>query len=99
MASLTEQFTASIQMPSGDPLVEIRQKELELKDKELDIEQEQFEDKQDQSRENKMIEAGLQQQRIDVQKAIADDKLQLAIERMKQQANLKLTELQAKARQ
>ena len=99
MASLTEQFLSSIQMPSGDPLVEIRQKELELRDKELDMEQDQFEEKQEQARENKMIEAGLQQQRIDVQKAIADDKLQLAIDRMRQQADLKLTELEVKTRQ
>jgi len=99
MASLTEQFLSSIQMPSGDPLVEIRQKELELKDKELDMEQDQFDEKQVQARENKMIEAGLQQQRIDVQKAIADDKLQLAIDRMRQQADLKLTEIEVKTRQ
>ena len=99
MASLTEQFLSSIQMPSGDPLVEIRQKELELRDKELDMEQDQFDEKQEQARENKMIEAGLQQQRIDVQKAIADDKLQLAIDRMRQQADLKLTELEVKTRQ
>ena len=99
MASLTEQFLSSIQMPSGDPLVEIRQKELELRDKELDMEQDQFEEKQEQARENKIIEAGLQQQRIDVQKAIADDKLQLAIDRMRQQADLKLTELEVKTRQ
>ena len=99
MASLTKQFLSSIQMPSGDPLVEIRQKELELRDKELDMEQDQFEEKQEQARENKMIEAGLQQQRIDVQKAIADDKLQLAIDRMRQQADLKLTELEVKTRQ
>ena len=99
MASLTEQFLSSIQMPSGDPLVEIRQKELELRDKELDMEQDQFDEKQEQAKENKMIEAGLQQQRIDVQKAIADDKLQLAINRMRQQADLKLTELEVKTRQ
>ena len=62
-------------------------------------EQDQFDEKQVQARENKMIEAGLQQQRIDVQKAIADDKLQLAIDRMRQQADLKLTELEVKTRQ
>ena len=45
-----------------------------------------------------MVESQLQQQRIDVQKAIADDKLQLAIDRMKQQAELKITELQSKMR-
>lgn len=98
MAELTQQFLQSIQQPSGDPLVDIRKQELDLKDKELDMEQQQFETKLEQNQENKMIESQLQQQRIDVQKAIADDKLQLAIERMKQQAELKITELQAKMR-
>ena len=98
MAQLTQQFLESIQQPSGDPLVDIRKQELDLKDKELDMEQQQFETKLEQNQENKMIESELQQQRIDVQKAIADDKLQLAIERMKQQAELKITELQAKMR-
>ena len=98
MAELTQQFLQSIQQPSGDPLVDIRKQELDLKDKELDMEQRQFETKLEQNQENKMIESQLQQQRIDVQKAIADDKLQLAIERMKQQAELKITELQAKMR-
>ena len=62
------------------------------------MEQQQFETKLEQNQENKMVESQLQQQRIDVQKAIADDKLQLAIDRMKQQAELKITELQAKMR-
>lgn len=98
MAQLTQQFLESIQQPSGDPLVEIRKQELDLKDKELDMEQQQFETKIEQNQENKMVESQLQQQRIDVQKAIADDKLQLAIDRMKQQAELKITELQSKMR-
>ena len=62
------------------------------------MEQQQFETKLEQNQENKMVESQLQQQRIDVQKAIADDKLKLAIDRMKQQAELKITELQSKMR-
>ena len=46
---LTAEFLQSIGMGGGeDPLVAIREKELELRDKELDIDQQQFEQKQDQ---------------------------------------------------
>ena len=45
-----------------------------------------------------MVDTQMQQQRLDIQKAIADDKLQLAVERMQQQAELKLMELQSKMR-
>jgi len=99
MAELTNQFLSSIQMgDSGDPLVAIRQQELELRDKELDMEQEQFAVKQEQKTQDKMIDAQIQQQRLDVQKAIADDKLQLGLDRLQQQANLKLLELEQKFR-
>jgi len=40
----------------------------------------------------------LQQQRINVQKQIADDKLGVAVDRLKQNADLKLLELQNKLR-
>jgi hypothetical protein len=99
MAELTNQFLSSIQTgDSGDPLVAIRQQELELRDKELDMEQEQFAVKQEQKTQDKMVDAQIQQQRLDVQKAIADDKLQLGLDRLQQQANLKLLELEQKFR-
>ena len=99
MAELTNQFLSSIQQgDSGDPLVAIRQQELELRDKELDLEQDQFDKKQEQQVQEKMIDMQLQQQRIDVQKAIADDKLQLGLDRLQQQAELKLLELEQKMR-
>ena len=44
------------------------------------------------------MDADLQKQRIDVQKTIADDKLELAIDRLKQNADLKLLELETKLR-
>ena len=99
MAELTNQFLSSIQQgDSGDPLVAIRQQELDLRDKELDLEQDQFDKKQEQQVQEKMIDMQLQQQRIDVQKAIADDKLQLGLDRLQQQAELKLLELEQKMR-
>ncbi len=44
------------------------------------------------------MEADLAQKRIDVQKDIADDKLQVAMDRLAQNANLKLLELEQKMR-
>jgi len=95
LAELTNQFLSSIgQEDQGDPLVAIRQQELELKDKELNMEQEQFVGKQQQKQQDQAIDAQMTQERIDVQKAIADDKLQLGLDRLEQQAELKLLELE-----
>ena len=99
MAQLTSEFLQSIgQGQDSDPLVEIRKTELDLKDKELDIESQQFVQKQNQRAQEKMQENMLQEQRINVQKDIADDKLNVAIDRLKQNADLKLMELDTKTR-
>ena len=76
MAQLASEFLQSIGMSGGeDPLVDIRKKELDLRDKELDLENEQFAQKQDKRAQEKMLDAQLQQERMGVQKQIADDKL------------------------
>ena len=99
MAQLTSEFLQSIgQGQDSDPLVEIRKTELDLKDKELDIESQQFVQNQNQRAQEKMQENMLQEQRINVQKDIADDKLNVAIDRLKQNADLKLMELDTKTR-
>ena len=74
MAQLANEFLQSIGMSGGgDPLVDIRQKELELRDKELNIEAEQFDSKQNQRAQEKAMDAELQLERMNVQKQIADD--------------------------
>ena len=99
MAKLANEFLQSIGMGSGeDPLVDIRNRELDLKDKELNMESEQFVAKQGQRQQEKMMEGQLQQERINVQKEIADDKLGVALDRLKQNADLKLFELENKIR-
>ena len=99
MAQLANEFLQSIGMSSGeDPLVDIRKRELDLKDKELNMESQQFVAKQGQRQQEKMIESELQQQRLNVQKEIADDKLGVALDRLKQNADLKLFELENKIR-
>jgi len=99
MAQLASEFLQSIGMGTGeDPLVDIRKRELDLKDKELNMESEQFAAKQGQRQQEKMIQSDLQQQRLNVQKEIADDKLGVALDRLKQNADLKLFELENKIR-
>tara|TARA_R100001230_G_C5568405_1_gene90867 strand:- start:186 stop:665 length:480 start_codon:yes stop_codon:yes gene_type:complete len=99
MAELTNEFLQSIGMSdSNDPLVDIRKRELDLRDKELDMESEQFIAKQNQRQQEKAVESELQMQRLGLQKQIADDKLSVAIDRLKQNADLKLLELENKIR-
>ena len=98
LAQLTNDFLATIQTTNNDPLVAIRQQELALKDKEIDLDQEKFVNKQQQQQQETMIDTQLAQERLDVQKSIADDKLQLGLDRLKQQAELKLLELEQKFR-
>tara|TARA_R110001599_G_scaffold81791_2_gene220644 strand:+ start:1046 stop:3529 length:2484 start_codon:yes stop_codon:yes gene_type:complete len=99
LAQLTQEFLQSIgQGEPDDPLVAIRQQELSLKDKQIDQEQVQFEAKSGQRDQEKLLENEIQRQRINIQKEVADDKLDLSIQRLKQQADLKLLELEQKTR-
>jgi len=97
MAQLTSEFLQSIgQGQSEDPLVEIRKSELGLKDKELNLDAEQFVAKQNQRADEKIKDTQIQEDRLNVQKSIADDKLNVAIDRLKQNADLKILELNRK---
>ena len=62
------------------------------------MDSEQFMQKQNQRAQEKAEENNLQEQRIDVQKNIADDKLNVAIDRLRQNADLKLLEIETKTR-
>jgi tmRNA-binding protein len=97
LAQLTQELLISIgQGNEEDPLVQIRQQELDLRGAELAAEQDQFAAKQESRRREKLLEAEIAKQRINTSKEVADDKLDLALQRLQQQANLKLTELQTK---
>jgi hypothetical protein len=52
--------------------------------------------KQAQRGQEKILESEIAKQRIGVQKSVADGKLDIATQRLEQQAELKLLELQAK---
>ena len=97
LAQLTQELLMSIGQGSDeDPLVAIRQRELELRDKEIDMDQAQFEAKERARENEKLLETEIAKQRINTQRDINDEKMDLAIQRLQQQAELKLLELNAK---
>lgn len=97
LAQLTQDLLMSIGQGSDeDPLVEIRKRELELRDKEMDMDQAQFEAKEQARSDEKLLETEIAKQRIQTQRDINDEKMDLAIQRLQQQAELKLLELNAK---
>ena len=97
MAQLTQELLASMDTGSEtDPLVAIRQQELQLRNKEIDQDSEQFEMKQQAKQYENLQDVAIAQERINTQKQVADDKLGIAEQRLDQQANLKLAEMRAK---
>tara|TARA_Y100000114_G_scaffold146583_1_gene157439 strand:- start:1499 stop:3421 length:1923 start_codon:yes stop_codon:yes gene_type:complete len=97
LAQLTQEFLLSIgQASEEDPLVAIRQQELALRQAEMQQDQEQFELRETARANEKLLEAELAKQRIDATQANNSEKMDLAIQRLAQQADLKLAELAAK---
>ena len=97
LAQLSSQFLSSIQPPAQqDPLVAIRQQELGLRDKEIEMKNQQFSSKEQQDAMEKSAELQLQKQKADQQAMNASDKNDIAKDRLKQQAELKLIDLQAR---
>ena len=97
LAQLSSEFLASIQPPpQQDPLVAIRQQELGLRDKEIDLKNQQFASKEQQDAMETSAELQLQQQKADQQAMNASEKNDIAKERLRQQAELKLIDLQAR---
>ena len=62
----------------------------------MEMDQAQFEAKEQARRDEKLLETEISRQRIATQKDINDEKMDLAIQRLQQQAELKLLELNAK---
>jgi hypothetical protein len=97
LAQLTQELLESIgQGDETDPLVQIREQELAIKEKEIEVDNQQFESKQQQRLQEKLLENEIAKQRLNVQKDVADDKLDVAIRRLDQQAELKLLDMQNK---
>ena len=97
LAQLSNEFLASVQPPSQeDPLVAIRQQELGLRDKEMELKNQQFTSKEQQDSMEKSAELGIQQQKADQLAMNNADKIDISKQRLEQQAELKLIDLQAR---
>ena len=97
LAQLTQELLMSIgQGDAEDPLVAIRQQELDIRAAELQQDQSQFEQKEEARANEKLLEAEIAKQRIDATGNNNDEKMDLAMERLRNQTDLKLLELQAK---
>lgn len=99
LAQLANQFLESIgQSDQEDPLVDIRRQELALRGQAMTQEDNQFAQKQAERAQEKSTDDEIAKDRINVQKEIADDKLDLGFDRLEQQAELKLMEMNQKMR-
>jgi hypothetical protein len=97
LAQLSNEFLSSVQPPSQeDPLVAIRQQELGLRDKEMELKNQQFTSKEQQDSMEKSAELGIQQQKADQLAMNNADKIDISKQRLEQQAELKLIDLQAR---
>ena len=97
LAELSESLVLSLgQGDQSDPLVEIRQKELQLREQEIEKDSEQFEQTQNQRDREQAESNDIARSRISIQKTVADDKLGMAMDRLQQQADLKVLELNSK---
>ena len=93
LAELSQSLISSLgQGDAPDPLVQIRNRELDIREKEMDKDNEQFYEKQAQRDREKDTEEKLNRDRLSTQKVVADDKLKVAMDRLEQQARLKMIE-------
>tara|TARA_R100000951_G_scaffold107084_1_gene102148 strand:+ start:1368 stop:3851 length:2484 start_codon:yes stop_codon:yes gene_type:complete len=89
IAEMTEQLAQAVAPPEqSDPLVEIRNQELQIKAADLQRKQGEFEAKQALSQEKERNDVLVAQQRIDVSEAALQDKTRIAEERIQTQRDI-----------
>ena len=90
IANLTEEFTQTVEpMPQGeDPLVAIRQQELQLKAADMQRKSSEFEAKQELEREREMMDARLAEERLNLQQDALADKTRVAEDRIQTQRDI-----------
>ena len=89
IADMTEQLAQAVAPPQqSDPLVDIRNQELELKAADMQRKQSEFEAKQELEREKERNDVLTAQQRIDVSEAALADKTRIAEERLETQRDI-----------
>ena len=98
IADLTEEFTQTVE-PVGegtDPLVAIRQQELQLKAADMERKSTEFEAKQELEREKEMTDASLAQERLNLQQEALADKTRVAEDRIQTQRDIAAINAQMK---
>ncbi len=98
IAELTEEFTQTVE-PVGegaDPLVEIRQQELQLKAADMERKSTEFDAKQELEREKEMADASLAQERLNLQQDALADKTRVAEDRIQTQRDIAAINAQMK---
>tara|TARA_R100001443_G_scaffold82102_1_gene89112 strand:+ start:543 stop:3032 length:2490 start_codon:yes stop_codon:yes gene_type:complete len=89
IAEMTEQLAQAVAPPpQSDPLVDIRNQELQLKAADLQRKQGEFDSKQDLNREKERNDVLIAQQRIDAQEKAIDERARVAEERIKTQRDI-----------
>ena len=89
IADLTEELAQAVSAPeTSDPLVDIRNQELQLKAADMQRKQSEFESKQEFQREQERNDVLTAQQRIDVSEAALADKTRIAEDRIQTQRDI-----------
>ena len=97
-ADMTEQLVQAMtpQEEGTDPLVAIRQQELQLKAADMQRKQGEFEARQEMEREKERNDVLVAQQRIDAQEKAIDERSRIAEERIQTQRDIAAVNAQAK---
>ena len=95
-AELVTQYSEQTSDPNEDPLVALRRQEIALKGQELAIEQQQFQVEQQRKRDDSLRQDAIDRERISLQEEIAEMKDETTRERLEQQRELKLMDLNRK---
>ena len=89
IADMVESMAQAVEPPQqSDPLVDIRNQELQLKAADLERKASEFETKQQMEREKERNSVLVDQQRIDVSEAALEDKTRIAEERIQTQRDI-----------
>jgi len=91
IADMTESLAQAVEPPAeSDPLVDIRNQELQLKSADMQRKTSEFEARQELEREKERNNVLVDQQRIDVSEAALEDKTRIAEERIQTQKDIAL---------
>ena len=100
-AEMIEQYAQTVEpMEQGeDPLVAIRQQELQIKAADVQRKSEEFQVKQDMEMQKEMADNMLEQERLKLQQEALDDKTRVAEDRIQTQRDIAMMNAQLKGRQ